>query len=206
MGKIIDITGQRFGMLQVMEIGKEITIPSGAKRYLWKCQCDCGNIRLVDGGSLRSGRIIHCGRKFHPTVKHGLHEKRLYGIWKTMKTRCSNPNCEKYKNYGGRGITICNEWKEDFQVFYDWAIANGYSDDLTIERKDVNGNYCPENCCWIKAELQAKNKTTNIRLEFNGETHILAEWSKITGISEGELSYRVKRGWSVEKTLTTKTR
>lgn len=206
MGNIIDITGQRFGMLRVIGRGEEKIIPSGAKRILWKCECDCGNTRVVEGGALRSGRVFHCGRKFHPTVKHGLHNDRLYGIWKTMKTRCFNPNCEKYRNYGGRGITVCDEWKEDFQAFYDWAIANGYSDELTIERNNVNGDYTPENCCWIKLEEQARNKTTNIRLEYNGETHILAEWSKITGISESELSYRVKSGWSVEKTLTTKTR
>lgn len=206
MGKVIDITGQSFGMLHVLGIGKEKIIPSGSRRILWKCQCDCGNIRYVDGGSLRSGRIYHCGRKFHPTVKHGLHEERLYGIWKTMKARCFNPNFEKYKNYGARGIIVCNDWKNDFQAFHDWAIENGYEDNLTIERKDVNGNYTPENCCWIKAEEQAKNKTTNVRLEYNGETHILAEWAKITGISESELSYRIRKGWTIERTLTTKTR
>lgn len=206
MTKVNDLTGKRFGMLRVIGIGKEKTIPSGAKRILWLCECDCGNTRLVDGGSLRSGRIFHCGRKFHPTVKHGLHNHRLYGIWKTMKTRCFNPNCEKYKNYGGRGITVCKEWKDNFLSFYDWSVNNGYSDCLTIERKDVNGDYCPENCCWIKAENQAANKTTNVRVEYNGETHILAEWSNITGISESELSYRIRAGWSAEMALTTKTR
>ena len=123
-----------------------------------------------------------------------------------MKSRCLNKNSEKYKNYGGRGITVCEEWKNDFKTFYDWAMANGYSDELTIERRDVNGNYCPENCCWITSAEQAKNKTSNVVLEFNGESHNLSEWSKITGISSGELSYRIRRGWDVEKALTKRTR
>lgn len=206
MGNMIDLTGRDFGMLKVIGLEKEVIIPCGAKRYLWKCECECGNTRIVEGGALRSERVFHCGRKNHPTIKHGKHGSRLYGIWKTMKTRCFNPNCEKYKNYGARGISVCKEWKDNFQAFYEWAMANGYKENLTIERTDVDGNYCPENCCWIPAEKQGLNKTSNVVIEFNGKRHILSEWSKIVGISESELSYRLSHGWSIEKALTKKVR
>lgn len=157
-----DIIGAKFGLLTVVEYVGEKTITCGSKRKLYRCLCECGNERIVERGLLFNKRIFHCGRKFHPTTKHGLHGIRLYGIWKTMKTRCFNHNCEKYKNYGARGITVCNEWRNDFKKFYDWAMSNGYEENLTIERIDVNGNYCPENCTWIPACKQAKNKTNSI--------------------------------------------
>lgn len=110
-----------------------------------------------------------------------------------MIERCENPNCKAYKNYGARGIQVCDEWKNNFVSFYNWAMSNGYRDDLTIERINVNGNYCPENCTFIPLSEQAKNKTNNVWITYNGETHYLAEWARITGYDAQTIRNRLKK-------------
>lgn len=134
--------------------------------------------------------------------KHGLRYKRIYDIWRSMRQRCSNRHCRNYKNYGGNGITICNEWN-DPKSFAKWAYANGYDDSLTIDRIDVSKGYSPENCRWVTQKVQQNNKTTNVRYEFSGESHTLGEWSTITGISVSTLWARIKiRKWSIKDALT----
>lgn len=118
-----------------------------------------------------------------------------------MKDRCYREGSSAYEHYGGRGISVCNEWQHSFEAFRDWALANGYRDDLTIDRKDVNGDYCPENCRWATLKEQGNNKRYNHLVEYKGETHTLSEWSEITGIQCGTLYYRLKV-WSVEDALT----
>jgi hypothetical protein len=120
-----------------------------------------------------------------------------------MMSRCYNPKTERYPRYGGRGITICDEWLHNFPAFRDWAFANGYEEGLTIDRIDVNGNYCPENCRWATTSDQMKNTSTNRYLTLNGETHTLSDWSRLTGIHATTISNRINRGWSLEKALTT---
>ena len=120
-----------------------------------------------------------------------------------MRERCYDKNSKPFKNYGGRGISICDEWKNDFAAFRDWALANGYREDLSIDRIDVNGNYCPENCRWVSLEDQQKNKRNVPLFTYSGKTHTLPEWSEITGIKYGTLWARIKNGWSIEKALTT---
>ena len=120
-----------------------------------------------------------------------------------MKYRCYNPSYNEYHRYGGRGIVVCDEWKDSFETFYKWAINNGYKDNLTIERKDYDGNYCPENCCWIPMEQQARNTSKNKMLEFNGERKIMVEWAEEYNIKYSVLAERIQRGWSVEKALFT---
>lgn len=135
-------------------------------------------------------------------VKHGMEGTRLYKIWDKMKQRCINPNNPQYKHYGGRGITLCAEWNE-FAAFMVWAEANGYSDNLTIDRIDVDGNYCPINCRWISQRKQNNNKRNNHFLTYNGQTHTIAEWGEITGILPATIQHRISRdGWSVEDALT----
>ena len=131
-------------------------------------------------------------------------ETRIYGIWGHMKNRCYNQNDEKYELYGGRGLTVCEEWLHNFQAFYDWSIKNGYTEDLTIDRLDNNKGYSPENCRWATNWEQSNNKRTSRILILNGERHTIAEWSKITGINSRTIESRVGLyGWSDEKALTT---
>lgn len=136
-------------------------------------------------------------------TKHGLRHHPLYSHWVNMKTRCLNKNNVKYKNYGGRGITICEEWF-DFKKFYDWAMSNGYKQGLSIERINVNGNYCPENCTWITMIEQASNKTTNTYIEYNGIRDTVSGWTRRMGYGKETIRERLKKGWTVERAINTK--
>ena len=133
---------------------------------------------------------------------HGMYGTKLYKTWNNMISRCYCKSFRKYRNYGGRGITVCDEWKASFVSFMEWAMANGYREDLTIDRIDVNGNYEPSNCRWLTNEEQQLNKRTNRNIEYNGEIHPLTKWAKITGIHPKTISTRIDRGWSVEEALT----
>jgi hypothetical protein len=127
---------------------------------------------------------------------------RLYHTWNGIRNRCNNSTACEFEKYGGRGIKICEEW-HTFEPFMEWALSHGYQDDLTIDRIDNNGDYSPDNCRWITFKEQQRNKSNNINLTYNGETHILMEWSEKTGIKYPTLQGRYKRGWSTEKILTT---
>jgi len=177
----------------------------GGRRY-FLCKCDCDNVKSVRLEALTSGNIVSCGcynREISKKVntKHGMYEKRLYRIWCGIKGRCFNPNNTAYHNYGGRGITICEEWL-DFKNFYDWAIKNEYKDNLTIERIDVNGNYGPSNCTWATMTEQKQNTRKAKRIEFNGQAKTLRQWAKHYGIHSSTLCRRLKDGWDLEKALT----
>lgn len=126
---------------------------------------------------------------------------RLHNIYYKMRQRCNNPNNIDYKNYGGRGITYCEEWEET-QNFIDWALSHGYTDELTLDRIDVNGNYCPENCRWITIEQQQRNRRNNKYIEWDNETHCYNEWDEILGYPPGTIRQRLHRGWSVERAMT----
>ena len=129
------------------------------------------------------------------------HYTRLRQIYALMKTRCYNVHSPNYKYYGGRGVTVCDEWKNDFKAFYDWAITHGYADDLSIDREKINGEYSPKNCRWVTRKVQGNNKSNNVLLTLNGETHTLPEWSTITGLKQYVIRNRLKRNWSVSDAL-----
>lgn len=205
-GKIMreDLTGRKFGRLTVIEFSHK-----EKNGVYWKCRCDCGNVKAIKAYSLKSGASKSCGcYNKEPArglnYKHGKTNTRLYRIWKNMKERCGNPSNNHYESYGGRGITVCGEWddtKNGFIAFYNWAISHGYAENLTLERKDVNGNYCPENCCWITLTEQQRNKRNNVYVEINGEKKLLSDWEKDTGVDSSVLTNRIKRGVKEEHLL-----
>lgn len=190
MTKKINLLGTRFGRLVVVSESESHVTPGGNKLTKWLCKCDCGNMTIVTTRSLRSGNTKSCGcfkKELLSKRRSKGHESRtrLYGIWKGMKYRCFNEKSHGYARYGGRGITICDDWTNEngFQNFKNWANDNGYCDGLTIERIDNDGNYCPENCTWATYEQQANNTCANNRITVHGKTHTISEWSKITGLS-----------------------
>ena len=132
-------------------------------------------------------------------------KERLYRIWKRMRQRCNDPNSSDYSHYGGRGICVCDEWQNDYIAFRKWAISNGYTEQLSLDRIDVDANYCPENCRFVDMKTQCNNRTNSQFISYNGETHTIAEWSDITGIQYGTLYNRIVTfGWTPERALTTK--
>lgn len=204
MGKRIDLAGMRFGKLTVVERAENILVGKQSKTAWW-CKCDCGNETVVITQYLKKGDTKSCGciqREATPNKRHGFSKTRLYGIWSGIIGRCCNSKNHAYHNYGGRGIRICEEWRNDFLAFYKWAYANGYREGLTIERKDVNGNYEPSNCIWATMQEQANNTRCNKILTLNGESHTVAEWGRITNLGVQVIRNRLRDGFTVEETLT----
>ena len=190
MGKLSDLTGLKFGRLTVIQ-------RSGTKNghVAWLCKCDCGKTIVTIGNLLKSGKSKSCGCKKIETCGdthriHGKSNTRLYIAWQHMKQRCCNTKNDRYKYYGGRGISICDDWMQ-FEPFEQWALSNGYEDELTIDRIDVNGDYCPENCRWVTWETQQNNKRNNNIIEAFGEKRTLAEWSKISGVNRTTIQKRI---------------
>lgn len=174
----------------------------------WRCVCECGGETYSVTGNLMRGGALSCGclrreNALLAATKHGMTHSRLHQIWTMMKDRCFNQKSKRYVDYGGRGITVCEEWlgENGFINFYDWAMNNGYMDELSIDRIDNNGNYCPENCRWATIKEQQNNKRNNFLIEHNGETHTLAEWAEITGKNRSTIKSRVKNGWNIEDAL-----
>lgn len=208
--KITDLVGQRFSRLVVIEPIEE----NEHGTIIWKCLCDCGNYKNVSTKNLRNGRVRSCGclakeifsKSRMASIKiPGLTiaTTRIYRIWYETKRRCYNLKCIQYNNYGGRGITVCDEWRNNSATFYNWAISNGYADNLTIDRKDNNGNYCPDNCRWLTQKEQQNNRRNNRLIEFNGETKTISEWGEKYNINYNLIAYRLKIGWTIEKALIT---
>lgn len=194
-----DLTGQKFERLTV--IARAENSPCGMTK--WLCRCDCGAERIVFAKHLRSGATKSCGCFSADTTskrnfKHGQTNSRIFGIWQDIKNRCLNPKCEKYSYYGGRGISICKEWRFNFMSFHDWAIKNGYQNNLTIDRENNNGDYEPSNCRWVTMTVQANNKSNNRIIAHNGQEHTLAEWSKILRINRNTLSSRLVRNKNIK--------
>lgn len=195
--------GDNYGRLTIIREAER----RNKKKY-FLCECECGSEKEVRMDSLRDGSIISCGCynkevSKEANTKHGMYQSRIYRIWSAMKGRCLNPNNDSYKNYGGRGITVCDEWKSDFDAFAKWAKKSGYKDYLTIERKNVNGNYSPSNCTWATLDEQKRNTTVSKKINFKGKQLTLRQWAEEIGVASSTLSNRFKRGWSIEKSLTT---
>lgn len=201
--RLVDLTGEKFGRLTVVSRAEN----SKGGKSRWLCRCECGNECVVHSSSLKSGNTRSCGcirreASHDRATTHGMSKTPLFTIWRAMVSRCNNPNNRSYENYGGRGIHVCDEWL-DSSSFFGWAIANGYSEGLTIERVDVNKGYEPSNCKWIPKAEQARNKTNNRMLEINGERKCLAQWCEEYGVDYFMVRQRIcKLGWEPEKALT----
>lgn len=203
MPQLRDLIGMRYGRLQVIERAE-----NHGKRVMWRCLCECGKEVTTRGENLTTGRTQSCGcyNRERSSLRHTTHggtKTRMHREWAKIKQRCSNPNNDRWADYGGRGIEVCPEWRYSFEAFRDWALANGYRDDLTIDRIDVNGNYEPGNCRWITNKEQQHNRRNNHYITYNGETHTITEWARIYGLSENGLVHRISRGWEIERALMT---
>lgn len=180
------------------------------KRALWSCVCDCGRTVLVRSSCLTRGYTTSCGCRRRAVASenfktHGAANTRLWYIWRNMRQRCSSPKTKAYKHYGARGIKVCDEWQE-FIPFRDWALANGYRDDLTIDRIDVNGDYCPKNCRWVDVKTQANNRTNNRLIEYKGQTKTLVQWCETLGLNKNTVCTRLNLyHWSTDRALSTPT-
>lgn len=206
----LDLTGKRFGRLVAIEDTGEKT--KSGHNCIWLCLCDCGNYIKSDTGDLRSGTTKSCGclrreRMGELNKTHGGRNDRLYLVWMDMRRRCRDEKDVQYKNYGGRGIKVCNGWN-DYAAFRKWAYQTGYDDTAqpgkcTLDRIDGNGDYCPENCRWVSMVVQANNKRNNLLLTANGKTMTAAQWERFLGLPKSILSVRKKAGWSDERALFT---
>lgn len=207
MGKIEDLKGKKFGFLTVIEFAYR-----DKKQTYWLCKCNCGNTKVIRGSHLKDGNTISCGcytknrmaQMNKANAKHGLSNTRLYRIYHGIIGRCLKPKTNGYKNYGNKGISVCNEWLKDFQNFYYWAINNGYKEGLTIERIDLNKGYEPDNCKWVTPKEQARHTSQNKMITYKGKTRCVAEWAEFLKINYNTLQSRLgKYGWSVKKSFTT---
>ncbi len=197
------MTGTKFGLLTILfDLGTD-------KFYHRKvlALCECGNITTVALSLLKSGKTKSCGCLKHQTAiinftSHGLVKHKLYGVWLGIKKRCYNIAEPAYKDYGARGIIMCDEWKHDFLSFYNWAIANGWEKGLEIDRRENNGIYEPGNCRFVTRLINAKNKRSNRVITYNGETMILSDWARKLHVSFDTLRYRIRAGWPIEKAFS----
>lgn len=194
MANRIDMTNKRFGRLVVIK-------PDKKNRHgdlYWLCKCDCGNIKSINGTKLRNGWTRSCGclQKDWASEKfssHKMSDSSLYRIWENMKTRCYNPKSNRFYRYGGRGIKVCDEWL-DFNNFVEWALSNGYEEGLSIERKNINQNYEPNNCCWIPLKNQTQNRSNTVWITYQNQTMCMAEFSRIMKVSVNVIRNRIKKG------------
>lgn len=208
MAKKLEIKqGDKFGKWTIIE---EIApkIISNKPRRMFRCKCECENIGEVQLSCLRNGHSTSCGceqrkKASLANIRHGLSDKHpLYITWKNMKKRCNYSNASEYENYGGRGIRVYDEWSNDFQSFYYWAINNGWTKELTIDRIDTNGNYCPENCRWATVEVQMNNMTKNHYIQYNDNTYTLSTLAKHLDIPYNIVRYRLSNcKWTVEQLI-----
>lgn len=203
-----DQRGREFDRLTVIEFAGLVVKSDGRRESQWFCRCKCGGQKTTRLSNLLSGDAGSCGcrhreRAGNASRTHGQSKLRLYQIWREMIRRCHNPKHERpYSFYGARGIVVCAEWRGDFDSFRDWALANGYASNLTIDRKENDQPYCPENCRWVTQKEQLRNTRWNRMVTWNGETKPLSEWCEILGLRYNTIQDRLSRGWDVHKAFT----
>lgn len=200
MKKAIDLTGQKFGRLTVVKRAEN----TKDNKAQWLCECECGNTKIVRSVSLKSGDTKSCGCiRENQNKTHGKSKTRLHTIWANMIQRCLNVHNERYKDYGGRGITVCEEWRK-FESFYLWANANGYKNGLTIDRINNDKGYSPDNCRWATVKEQNNNTRKCRYITYKGKAQTIKQWAEELNINYDTLISRInKLHWSIEKALST---
>lgn len=195
----MNLVGDRYGSLSVRA---RAILTDGRRGVYWHVQCDCGQKTIVRQDHLRSGRTISCGcAAKQNALVHGQTGTRLHNIWRGMLKRCDATSGEAFEKYAGRGISVCDEWR-DFVSFADWANVNGYADDLTIERIDNDGNYCPDNCRWATSAEQARNRRNSRYETIGGIRKTLSEWCEVYRIPFSRVQKRLEAGWPLRAALT----
>lgn len=202
MSKLIDLTGQTFDRLTVISRAEN----NKANRACWHCYCICGNAIVVSGTCLRKEYTKSCGclgkeKTIKRSTIHGLHGTPEYRTWQNLLNRCRNQKINCFKNYGGRGIKVCNRWSNSFELFLE-DMGKKPTDQHSIERINNNGNYEPDNCYWGTPMQQAHNKRNNHNITFKGETHCLSEWSRRLGGNVKLVYRRLKRGWPESRAVS----
>lgn len=198
-----EIIGVKYGRLTIIQdLG---TRKPKYKRYVL-AQCTCGIKREFMLGRLRTGHTKSCGcwnieMMVQRATRHGLVKHPLYSVWLGLKKRCYSDKEKSYPDYGGRGITVCDEWLNDFTAFYEWALENGYAKGLEIDRRNNSGNYEPGNCRFVPRIINAGNRRSNRLITFNGQTLIMADWAKELGMRYDKIRYRMNAKWPIDKVL-----
>jgi hypothetical protein len=195
-----DLTGRRFGRLVVLAPGAR-----ESRGYLWCCRCDCGNVKEIRARSLKSGRSASCGCAAREALiasntTHGMTRNPLYWRWRAMLDRTTRPSSRAYPNYGGRGITVCDRWR-DFANFHA-DMGSSFAPGLEIDRIDNDGNYEPGNCRWATRIEQQRNRRNNHRVTWAGRTMTVQDWGEHLGITPNTLLYRLRRGWDIDRAMT----
>jgi len=208
MSKRVDLTGKKFGYLTAIKP----TRMTEEHSQLWLCRCDCGNFKEVEARYLKRKRPHNCGcmtKKLQSSrsENHGASGTRLYYVWYSIRCRCEREYSSEYQNYGGRGISVCAEWRDSFPAFQEWALSNGYDEnaprgECTIDRIDVDGDYEPSNCRWVDITTQANNRRNNRYVTIDGVTKTITEWCRETGIKSHIAYWRIKSGWEPARAVT----
>lgn len=193
----LDITGDRYGKLVAVRYLGRVNMHS-----MFQCLCDCGNLTVASSNNLRTNHTTSCGCESskktigNRSITHGLSKHPLFKKWVDMRNRCYFTKHNRYENYGGKGIEVCDEWANDFKAFYKWAKENGWKKGLTLDRKENSKNYCPDNCRFVTVKVQNRNRTSNVKITVDGVTKILIEWSELVKTNSMTIKGRLKRGWN----------
>lgn len=218
MKEVKDRTGERIGRLTIIKRADDRFDSRGRTRAYWLCECECGTIKEIRGDSLNGNHTMSCGcfHKEQASVAlkeiranqavHGDSKERIHNIWYLMKYRCEDPTSPAYRNYGGRGVKLCDEWSDGVNGYFrfkEWALNNGYNENLTIDRINNDGDYSPENCRWADTYTQGNNKRNNIEIEYDGRVQTLSQWSREIGVPMKNLYNRIRvLGWDIERAFT----
>ena len=201
MAVIIDLTGQQYGKLKVLELAVDIP----GKKKKWLCRCECGNEIIVAGSNLRNGHTTGCKKCAMKdlkkgNIKHGMSDSKLYSVWRGILNRCENPKSRSYSDYGAKGISVCDEWHDSVN-FIKWSCDNGYKEGMEIDRKDNTAGYSPSNCRWVTRIENANNKSNNRRFVYNGRGMTMAEIARKNNINYKLFHKHISQGMSVEDAI-----